>query len=452
MSAPDQDDQVTPQTVAKPAVSSSSIIEGRVMATPQSVIDELRVNRPPNPSGMSPRADELIRRKMETEARFRSLIENIQKDVPRAPTDPKEQVSNQIQKQEKKRKSKRTSRKGMKDPEERRSSRQRDDVRESSRNEGQKAAHPHQYEMDEARRSPPERGSLKNEETDWGIKSVLSEDADQWIHFDISESDFSDSNSERAASFAADPQVESILNASPQPMFKSKESSSEVEDKELREQKTLERYHPSLRKLVMMDNDGFEACIVDSKVPSFRTKTPSIEGQTSRRRPRRQRSKSGRSESTTGSIPPTPSVIAAGVEELAAQFGTAKVIEKQRPKGENGPSALDSPKEKGAVDYLKDDDSLELRRKAARSANRRSRVEMRRRQMRFTPEGIELVTDDEETMSTISYDSVLDFLAVAKSRPGGSQAPARTGENTSKRSVEDRRKLLIEAAEYVRQI
>ena len=60
------------------AEGEASSSKSNVYPTPEFVMDELQYNRKPMPSGMSPRQEVLVRRKIESEERFRTLVSAMQ--------------------------------------------------------------------------------------------------------------------------------------------------------------------------------------------------------------------------------------------------------------------------------------------------------------------------------------------------------------------------------------
>ena len=393
-------DLVMPEVASKPNAN---------MLTPQSGDFELQYNKRPLSSTKSPRQEELVWKKNASEERFRSLVDAIQiGDMP------SQQDS-----------------KGMSDGVERK--RKSDKKRKSSKHNSRRSR--------ELSSRGDKKDSLETETSskNWGIKSVVSDNMDSWMPFEHSESEFSSNNESFNDSTSVHSSDVDLLMQTPKSLMNrpSLNASSGNTDFSSSSKSPNIRPHPSLRHLVVMDSGTSRT----SPSSSRRRKKKSSRGEKSPHESDPTGRQSMKSDGSS-SINLTPSVIAAGVQHVAARFD----VNMQQ-------SSHSSSQEKGHSEFLEDDNSVEMRKEAfSRSANRRSKASRRRRK-RFSPEGIEFVTgEDHETMSTISYDPVLDLLASSKAREDARErqhdgADASLGFNQVSDVLpeQDRQRLLAEA-------
>jgi Leucine-rich repeat (LRR) protein len=207
---------------------------------------------------------------------------------------------------------------------------------------------------------------------------------DKWMPFD-DDTDFSESNHESISSEVEYLAHTSLLELTPRSMELDASRSGVSQGSTPNPQR-----HPSLGRMVVMDSG------MSHSPPSSSHRRKSKKSSSKRPGVRR-------SGSSSRSMNPTPSVIAAGVQQVAAKLDVD-----MSPTRSNKNELTVSP-------LLNDDNSEEQLKKApTRSESRQLRIRHRRRTS-GKPEDIELITDgDHESMSTVSYDLSLDLVSSFK--------------------------------------
>ena len=368
-------DQVTPEGGAMAGNSN-------LFPTPQSVMDEIQHNRKPGSSGKSPRQEMLVRRKMQSEERFRALVDSIQKADAVSQSSTHDTSSRKVQseniEQERKRKKHKKSKKGSHHTT---TSAASESVTSTSRRKQESTSTSRREVLHKDSPDTPDSGP-------WGIKSVVSDNMDNWMDFH-DDTDFSESNQEsHDNSSKMSSEVDYLTQSS---LLELTPRTTKLDDST-----PSQHTHASLGNSLLMESETSHASRSSSQ------RRPKSKKSSSRRREGdHKRSGMSQSRSSSRSIDPTPSVIAAGVQHVAAKFDVDM-----------------SPTRSDETDLMfstlaSDTDSQELLKKAAaESRHLRSR---NRSRPSMTPEGIELVTDeDHESMSTVSYDPVLDLISSSK--------------------------------------
>lgn len=291
-------DQLPPTPDGEPNASAK-----KSFPTPNSVMDELHYNRKPASSGKSPRQEERIRRKMASKERFWALVDSIHKadgqsmhDDSRNSQSESTEHEGKVKRRKKARKSSHHTTPSAASATGTNSGRR---IRESSTRRSSKIE--------------PKDSSNKPVSGPWGIKSVVSNNMDKWMPFD-DDTDFSESNHE---SYDSSSKISSeveylaqtlLLELTPRSVQLDASRSSVTQASTPNPQR-----HPSLGRMVVMDSGMSHS----SRSSSHRRKSKKS---SSRRVGDPKRPGVSRSNSSSRSMNPTPSVIAAGVQEVAAKL------------------------------------------------------------------------------------------------------------------------------------